>query len=367
MKKVFMCVFAFFTIMNMYADILTADDLAFLLPLPENPNVVGYSNELKESMLANIKSGKDSEGFAGVDFRMNGSDNAGFIIAGGLGLPIPLGPVSLFIPLFGGTTLMFDTMGEFLDEDAMRKLPPQGGFLSGGLFISHLYGYLGFMYDWFNVGGENRFIQGNYSARQIYAKTNVSEIPYVGKILALIDGFFSIDQFLESLSTDTGLNDFKSEYNVRMLAREIPLGEKAGLSIAMFSQKNWYDMYAKYDMHGGKIYFSLNDEAFPLTLFADIAYRDFFDVIIAPRYAVYKDGMYLKTGAALVSKDDDLSGYLQLYIESGKEPLFSTLKVGVLLGLNVMGSASIKAAGDYNSSSNSEIPVNGAIRLRYGY
>jgi len=370
MKKVFICAFVFCAIMNVSAEIFTTDDLEFLLPLPDNPSLVGYSNELKESMLPNIKSGEDFRGVADVNFRINASEeNSGFIIGGGLGLPIRLGPVSLFIPFYGGTTFMFNTMGEFLDDDTIRKLPPQGMFLSGGLFISHRYGYLGFMYDWFNVGGDNRFIQGKYSVRQIYAQTNVSEIPYLGTFLALIDGYFSIDRLLESFSTNTGLNDFKSEYSVRMLLREIPLGKKAGLSFAAFSQKSWYDMYSKYDMQGGKIYLGLGNDNFASILFADIANRKFFDVIIAPRYAIYKDGIYMKTGAVFLSKGDGLSGYLQLYAESGKEPLFTALKFGVLFGFNALDFAQIKVAGDYIPSiRNSEwLPVNGAIRMKMRY
>jgi hypothetical protein len=360
-----MYVLAFVAATNVTAEIFTADDLQFLLPLPENPNMVGYATELKESMLPYIR--EDSEGFAGVDFRMNGTDNAGFIISAGLGIPIRLDYISFYIPFFWGATLMFDTMGELLDEESAKRIPPQGWFLNSGLFVSGRYGHLGFTYDWFNVGGDNRYIMGNYASWQIYARTNLNEIPYVGKILAMIDGYFSIDQFLESFSTDTGLNDFKSEYRADMLFKEISLGEKAGLNVAAFSQKNWYDMYAKYEMQGGKIYLSFGSDEFSTTLFADIAYRKFFDVLISPKYSIYEDGMYLKCGILLLSKDDGLNGYFQFFAESGRAPWLSKAKYGVLFGFNMDNSYTLKATVVYPTSRYTEFPVNGALSLRMCY
>ena len=365
MKRIYILIFGLLIIMKMDAEIITVDTLKYLLPLPENPNLVGYCTELKEALLLNLN--EDNFGYAGVDFRMNGQEAEGFFLAGQLGISVKLGNYLLQIPFLGGMTHMFNPMEDFLEEDMWKNIPPQGLFLSGGLFFSGRYGHLGLMYDWFNVGGDNRYIQGDYSSVKFYARNIASEIPYIGNFLMMIEGFFSIDQFIESFSTDTGLNDFKPEYEVSMLSRGIPLGKKASINFAAFSMTDWYDRYSKFDMQGGKIYLSYGTEEKTFVFFSDIAYRKFFDIIIQQRYSEYEDGIYLKFGALFLSRDDDLTSYIQLYAESGKGPLFSGVKIGLLAGLSVDGFASIKITGTHSSPNYSTIPVNGAISLRMEY
>jgi hypothetical protein len=272
-------------------------------------------------------------------------------------------------------SMAFDTMQGFWDADdaeVMKKLPPDGDFLSGGVFISGRYGHLGLMYDWFGVGGENKFIMGNYSSLKVFPQINADEIPYVGNIIALIDGYFSLEQLLQSLIPSASINDFKAEYKANMLFKEIPLGKKAGLSVAAFSQKNWYDMYAKYDMNGAKIYLSFGEKEDSVTgsftFFTDIAYRKFFDVVISPEYSEYKDGIYLKLGMFLLVREDaeEGRGYLQLYAESGKKPLLSGAKIGLSLGFSFGGFFTTQAAVDYGFSNRSSVPVNGVVGFKGG-
>jgi len=366
MKKIFVCIFVFFAI-NINAELFTVDDLEILLPLPESPSIVGYCGQLKEGILAYLNNTyPDPVFFFGADAKLNGIDPAGCFVAAQLGFSLEIGPCIFTIPFLGGANLIFgeQTEGIYLEKDVQEEMEkyvaPQGAFLSGGLLCTFRYGNVGAMYDRFFTD------KGKFSRINIYARNTTSEISYIGEIINILDGYFSIEQSIENVINDTGFDDFKSAYRINMLFREIPI-KKIAINFAVFSQKDRYDLYSKYNMQGAKVYFSFGKKETPITLFSDIAYRRFFDVLMPLEYSEYKDGIYLRPGILFCTRDSDGdSYYLKLYAESGKGPLFSGVKIGLLFGVKWDYFLSYKAAAEYQPFNLSAFPANFATSLRVG-
>jgi len=373
MKKI--CLLILFTIVVLNFNVHAMDYNDFLVPLPENPSLVGYSTELKESMLSLIEGSNGSKGFFGVDVSIS-PDPYATIFGLGLGIPINFNKFSFYIPLFFGAVGGFsnDLIGNvsieevtkyLLIENAMELLPPQGIFLSGGLFISSRYFHLGFMYDTFIVDDNNRFLGGTYSSMKIFPRFYFKEIPYIGIILDTLDAFFSLEQLFESLSTETSLNTFTEEYGANMLFNKIPIGS-AAITLIAYTHMKWYDVYSKVDMQGAKLFLSFNTKGNNFFIFfSDVAYRRYFDVIMAPEYSNYYNGLYLKTGFLFINKSKYSPSFFQMYIESGREPLFKTPKIGLLFGIKYNDTFSWKTSSGYAFSSNAGLPINFAFNARY--
>ena len=344
MKRSLICLFVFFNMIILNGTIHSFEHQELLAPLPENPSMVGYLTDVKESMLSSITGGNELPFFLNFDVRLNLNPVTG-IAAAGLGIPLNFKYVSFFAPFFvGGVTDFggYSATGEgdsiILIKDGMSFLPPQGWFLSGGLFASSKYFHLGFISDRFYANERNRYTAGVFTNFKLYPRIYFDEIPYVGAILNMLDSFWSYEQFFESFSTETELDSFKSEYsdmvrfgeyNVNLQFEDFSLGNTA-VTFSTYSHRKYYDKYAKADMQGVKLFFNFNHS---FVLFADIAYRRYFDVILAPDYSDHKDGVYTKAGFLYFPGGSDLfGGYLQMYVESGRQPGFTSLKINLTFG-----------------------------------
>ena len=161
----------------------------------------------------------------------------------------------------------------------------------------------------------------------------------------MINGYFSLERHLEeSLSTDFESGYFIPEYKANLYLREIQIG-KLGINLATFTQREWYDIFSKYEMSGGRILLSFGTDSDSFTLFADVANRTFFDVLIPPEYSPYEDGTYLKLG--ILSFDKGF--YFKIFTESAKNALLNRPKIGLFMGFEERG-LQFKAGLRYDTS-----------------
>ncbi len=355
MKRSLICLFVFLNMMVLNGTIHSFEHQELLVPLPENPSMVGYLTESKEAVITKIQEGNDIPVFMDVDVRIN--FNPVFITgSAGLGIPWNFQKFSLFFPFFAGFSGdkvnknwndNFFSNEDILVKDGISLRPPMGGYLSGGIFVSSKYFHLGLTNDWFFADDTNKYTSGAFYNFKLHPRIYFDKIPYVGVVLNLLDSFWSFEQLFDTFASETELDDFQEEYSglvrfeeysISLRFEDFRLG-KTAVTFSTYSHRKYYDTYSKVDMQGANLYFNFNPS---FVLFTDIAYRRYFDVILAPEYSNHEDGVYLKAGVLFYTG----STYLRLHIESGRQPWLSSPKINLTVGM-ITGIMDLTFSGDH--------------------
>jgi len=301
MKKISALFFAFCCAMSVYSE-----ELPELSPLPYNSDILTFFRELTESALQNTK---NNEWFNVFNTRFAYMETGGMILEDQIWLPV-FG--HFYIPFFIG----FQMEGSLKNDVELPKDFNWLGLLFGtGLFYSGKYGHLGFAYLPF-LGTE------------IFSRTNLSEIPYLGKVAKILEGFFSFDDFIESFSTSA--THFKPAYKATMLFADLPIGG-AILNLGVYSQQSYYDIFAKHTTHGAKMSLAFMKDARKGTIWlAQAGYREYYDVFIpqkGPPINEYENGISMKLGVTFIDYV-----FLQLFVESSKRAILAYPVINAAIG-----------------------------------
>jgi len=166
----------------------------------------------------------------------------------------------------------------------------------------------------------------------VYPVINAKEYPLLQSFLKIIDGFYSMDNL--KMNRD----EFKPNYKANVVFRRIPLFHSGwDMSLSAYTQKNWYDFMAKYNLYAGKIDFVYSDfywcDYFAVTL--ESGYRDFFDVKQTKN--IYENGAFIRIASKLAFEK---SGVM-IFLESGsmsllKKPIFGILGTVPFENFNIL-------------------------------
>jgi hypothetical protein len=190
-----------------------------------------------------------------------------------------------------------------------------GLMLGGGLMYYGKYGllagYIGYSWEW---GRDYDYEWSENKIRWAVSPIiNVNELPILNSFIRLIDGFFCMD----NLQMDR--NEFKPTYKANVLFKSI-----GAFTFSAYTQKDWYNSDAKYNIYGGKL--DIGNETIMFRIGG--GYREFFDVFQSSR--AFEDGIYAKISLNWLPVN--ILG-LSFFIESGSTPLFKDPTYGFVLSM----------------------------------
>jgi hypothetical protein len=303
-------------------------DLVFEKP-STNPTITGQFNEIMNSIHAGMNYlSSPCLWFLDYNTYLGEHTFRGTLAAGTM---LPILP-NLAIPVFGNFAMNFANFTSILDDPKKDTLD---GMLGGGLLI---YGRFGLLagYAGYNMGQE-RYYDGSRGDRTkdyekswekvqwaVFPLINAKEYPLLNSFVQLIDGFFSLDNLR------MGRDEFKPSYKANVLFKGIPLGryEKWKMFLGTYTQKDWYNFNAKYELYAGKLDLVKDfDYDNIITFSLEAGYRRFFDIFDPKRNnQYYEDGVYSKIAFKWFFEIFSFT----FYMESGSTAFFNTPTIGLL-------------------------------------
>ena len=257
---------------------------------------------------------------------------AGNFLVGGM---LPLGNY-LAVPVF--IEVVYNLLGDTRNDG--YSITTMGYMAGGGLVIYGRFGLLaGYIGYSFETIGESIWMQDTTSRDEnrlqwaVFPIINAQEYPLLKHFVQSLDGFFSLDNLQMNRS------EFKPTYKANILFRGItliPYAPYLRMSLATYTQSNWYNYNAKYSLHAGKLDFYTIESEWStsgttdyksLIIGFEVGYREFFDIRESPQQ--FEDGVFTR-----ITLSYSLRGMMQtnsgimVFMESSSRTFFNKPNFG---------------------------------------
>jgi len=259
---------------------------------------------------------------------------AGSVFMGGM---LPLSK-NFTIPVFFNLTM--NSSGDVFDDYTRDR----DGFMIGGGLIFYgrfglLAGYAGYSWEWGSEWtrnhDDNKWSEEKFQWA-VFSVINAKELPLLNSFVKLIDGFFSLDQ----LRMDRG--EFQPTYKANVLFKDIYLSRyrygyspTIKMSLGAYTLTDWYDFDAKYNLHVGKIDFTINDflgEYLQMIIGIEGGYRNFFDIQLTNQD--FENGVYSKIALKFTYPLGYSTMGIMFFWESGSKSFFNNYHFGAMLSIS---------------------------------
>jgi hypothetical protein len=147
---------------------------------------------------------------------------------------------------------------------------------------------------------------------------NTKTLPLLGAVFSMIDGY---------LTLESNPDEFKPSYQVKMLFRDINIGQSV-FKLAAVTTSDWYNSDAKYNAYGGRVGLLVNKGNSSFVI--EGGYRTFFDVV-AYNPSYYEAGPYGRLWLGLLGGTMD-NVNIHLLIESSSQN-WPLPKIGLRISL----------------------------------